>query len=111
MEWGLQHPETGQSGFLIVGERAGGRSSHLFGAGGVRSRSQRARRPPRAQAVVRVGEWGGRGWGCVLLAAACPAALTAKDTGAIQHLSAAIQDHHNKLNVLRCVNTGPLMGF
>ena len=25
MEWGLQHPETGQLWFLIVGERAGGR--------------------------------------------------------------------------------------
>lgn len=112
MQWGLQHPETGQSGFLIVGERAGGRDPVIVLWGGVvRSRSQWARRLPRAQAVVRVGEWGGGGWGCVLSAADCPAALTAKDTGAIRHLSAAIQDHHNKLNVLHCVNMGPLMGF
>lgn len=34
-----------------------------------------------------------------------PAELRAKDTGAIQHLPAAIQGGHHELNALRSVNT------
>ena len=62
------------------------------------------------------GPWGGRARGDEgpgLYASGCrlPAELRAKDTGAIQHLSAVIQGGHNELNALRCVNTELLFGL
>lgn len=80
-----------------------------WGAGGTRVRpagTEAARAPgPRAG-----GREGTRGLGLCAAGRRLPAELRAKDTGAIQPLSAVIQGDH-ELNALRCVSTELLFGL
>ena len=73
-------------------------------------------RPAGAEAAQAPGRGeGGReeteGLGLYASGCCLPTELRAKDTGAIQHLSAVTQGGHNELNALRCVNTQLLFGL
>lgn len=114
MEWGQQGPGTRQCPlwFLMVGARVHGRDRHghvWWGGGGTRIRPagmEAAQAPGRGEG----GREETKGLGLYASGCRLPAELRAKDTGAIQHLSAVIQGSHNELNALRCVNTELLFG-